>query len=136
MESENITDEEVYRFILLQMESVPHLEALLLLWRKCPKPFTDQALASQLSYVGTVRNITEDLQRAGLIGVSTSVPLQYFYEPTFERSEALMEAVASLYHRELVDISRLSTRKRNRLHGISPVLSSSQRIGTDKEAIV
>jgi hypothetical protein len=108
MDSDNITDEEVYRFILLQIDTVPHLEALLILWRKRPQAFSEQELAGQLFVdTGTVRQITKDLARADLINISSSSPPRYSYEPKFERSEALMDALASLYRRDLVNISKL-----------------------------
>jgi hypothetical protein len=108
MNSENITDEEVYRFILLQIDTVPHLEALLILWRKRPQAFSEQELAEQLFVdTGVVREITKALIRADLVRATDSIPPHYSYASKSERSDALMEALASLYSRELVNISKL-----------------------------
>jgi DNA-binding MarR family transcriptional regulator len=58
----------VYNFVLDQIETVPHLEALLLLWNSRPQPWTVENLAKRL-YVSTniVNSLLEDLKRRGLI---------------------------------------------------------------------
>jgi hypothetical protein len=108
MDSETVSDEEVYRFILLQIDTVPQLEALLLLWRKRPQSFSEEELASQLFVDSTTaREIAKDLIRAELVGANGSAPQRYCYESKSARMDALMDALASLYRRELVNISKL-----------------------------
>ncbi|HYP07806.1 MAG TPA: hypothetical protein VER03_16355 [Bryobacteraceae bacterium] len=108
MNRESITEEEVYRFILLQIDTVPHLEALLLLWRNRPRLFTEQDLARQLFVdVGKAHEIARDLDRSGLITINGGDPQVYCYETKDIRINALMEALAALYKRELVSISQL-----------------------------
>ena len=43
-----ITEEDVYRFILAHIDSVPRLEALLLLWRSRPRPLSVEQLSREL----------------------------------------------------------------------------------------
>lgn len=108
MESGGITDDDLYRFILLQIDTVPHLEGLLLIWRSRPRPFTETEIATQL-FVDTAkaRSVAGDLVRAGLIVTDDSSPSQYLYASREPHLDALMEALAQLYRRDLVNISKL-----------------------------
>lgn len=108
MNRENITDDDVYRFVLLQIDTVPHLEALLILWRSRPQVFTEHELAAQLFIDhGKVREIAKDLARADLISMDGNAPQRYGYQQGNDRLDALIDALASLYRRELVSISHL-----------------------------
>ena len=59
----NQRESEVYRFILEHIESVPHLEALTLLWNGRPQPWTVENLAQRL-YVSEemVESLLQDLK--------------------------------------------------------------------------
>ena len=91
---------------LRHSNSVPHLEALLLLWRSAPQPFTAAQIAKQL-YIpmnqGTA--IAEDLQRRGLIAREHGGAGGFFYDMHAEEQNRLMEAVDTIYRRELIRIS-------------------------------
>ena len=65
-----VSEEKVYTFVLDQIETVPHLEALLLLWNSRPQPWTVENLSKRL-YVSTeiVDVLLDDLVRRGLIVV-------------------------------------------------------------------
>jgi len=52
MTNSSISEEEVYTFVLDEIETVPHLEALLLLWNSRPQPWTIENLSKRL-YVST-----------------------------------------------------------------------------------
>jgi hypothetical protein len=108
MSHPEISDEEVFRFILHHIETVPHLEALLLLWRKRPQRFTDSDLAAQLFVnTGSVREILEDLQRRDLILAAPRSGREYRYQSQSAYTDALMEALSDMYGRELIGISKL-----------------------------
>jgi hypothetical protein len=108
MSHPEISDEEVFRFILHQMETVPHLEALLLLWRKRPKGFTGTELSAQLFVdAGAVNGIVKDLQRRELIAAAPGVSGEYRYEAKSPYTDALMQALSDMYSRELIKISKL-----------------------------
>ena len=94
----------VDRFILDEIDSVPHLEALLLLWRHAPKPCSAAQIAEQL-YIPRAQGaaIVEDLQRRGLIARASG--FEFFYDTSDEQRNCLLAAVEESYRRELIRIS-------------------------------
>ena len=96
---------EVDEFILQEMDTVPHLEALLLLWNSRPKEWTVEEMARAL-YVapGTAHSILQRLARRGLLA-SHGNPESYRYESG--KRDCLIEAVETSYRRDLVRISRM-----------------------------
>ena len=108
MSHPEISDEEVFRFILHQMDTVPHLEALLLLWRKRPQSFTESDLAARMFVdAGTVNEIVKDLQRRELISAVPGSSSEYRYEAKSGYTDTLMQALSDMYRRELISISKL-----------------------------
>jgi predicted ArsR family transcriptional regulator len=97
----------VEQFILDQIDSVPHLEALLLLWSNRPKAWPSDELAKRL-YVKpeNARSILQDLVRLRLIVFEAGPPEQYFCEQKSERDD-LLESVDNTYRRELIRISNM-----------------------------
>lgn len=104
-------DPEVERFILDSIDTVPHLEALLLIFQSPTIVWTVAELAARI-YVNDKQagGILEDLTRRGLIArveqsSSHSTPgYQYI-----ERSEAqtrLLNTVAQSYRTQLVQVTR------------------------------
>jgi hypothetical protein len=102
----NIGEEEVYRFILNQIDSVPQMEALLLVWESRPKKWPESEIAERL-YVGTdaVRNIMQELVRRRMLAADAQSARQYFYESKSEDLDGLIEAVAATYRQDLVRVS-------------------------------
>jgi hypothetical protein len=96
--------EEVDRFIVEEIESVPHLEALLLLWKRQPNQWSPQEMADAL-YVSTsaAEPILLDLKQRGFAKLESG---KYSYHATGERSE-LIAKVDRTYRRELVRISTM-----------------------------
>jgi hypothetical protein len=94
----------VDRFILDEIDSVPHLEALLLLWRNAPKHCSAAQIAEQL-YIpaGHGAAIVEDLLHRGLIERASGS--EFFFETSDERRNRLLEAVEESYRHELIRIS-------------------------------
>lgn len=99
------TAADVDRFILEEIESVPHLEALLLLWRSAPQAATAERIGREL-YISTGQagGILEDLQRRGLISRTAGAP-GFFFDAGMEGRKRLIEAVDATYRRELIRIS-------------------------------
>jgi hypothetical protein len=97
---------EVDRFLLERIETVPHLEALLLLWNSRPKAWSAGATADAL-YVSadSARAILDDLARQNLIAAAGSTG-EYFYESEAGR-DRLVALVDLAYRRELIRIARL-----------------------------
>ncbi len=98
---------EVQQFILEQIDSVPHLEALLLLWRSRPKIWSVADMAASL-YVPAelAANILRDLGVKGLIEVLDNSPRTYHYLPT-EDQDRLLAQVETAYRRELIQLTRM-----------------------------
>lgn len=97
---------EVDRFILERIDSVPHLEAVLLLWGERSQSFSVQKVAKQL-WVSPdhASSILRDLARDGLIAAS-SKPGDYYYRSDPER-DRLIGLVSDTYRQELIRISNL-----------------------------
>ena len=94
----------VERFIRDEIDSVPHLEALLLLWRNAPNSWSASQLATHL-YIhdGQGSMIAEDLHRRGLIARDSSGA--FFYDTSRADLNELVQAVDETYRRELIRIS-------------------------------
>jgi hypothetical protein len=98
----------VDQFIMDEIDSVPHLEALLLLWRSAPRRCSAAQLAEQLYiHSGHAAAIAEDLHRRGLIAREhgTAAGFGFFYDRQSEEHNRLIEAVDATYRRELIRIS-------------------------------
>lgn len=101
-----ISSEQVDRFVVDEIDSVPHLEALLLLWRRAPNLLSVAEIAKQL-YIspGQGASVIEDLLRRGLIARDQSGAAGFFYDMHSEERNRLLAAVDATYRRELIRIS-------------------------------
>ena len=97
-----------YEFILENIDSVPHLEALVLLWNSRPVAWTCEELASRL-YIAeeNVSNLLADLVRVQLIAKSAGPPAKYSYFARSEDQNEMMRLVDIAYRRDLVRISTM-----------------------------
>lgn len=95
---------EVDQFILSEIDSVPHLEALLLLWNSRPKQWPVEEVAAFL-YIPAdrTREILQGLQQRDLVVMTFS---GCFYNPKTSR-DSLMEELDRTYRRELVRVSNM-----------------------------
>jgi len=102
------SESEVYQFIRERIESVPHLEAMLLLWNSRPQPWSLGNLAKRL-YVSEerVRLLLADLVREELVIQVAGAPDYYGYNSVSTEQDGLIAAVDSTYRRELVRIATL-----------------------------
>ena len=93
-------------FLLEQVDSIPELEMLLLLWRRCPAGCTVQQLASQL-YISPVQaeTVISALMRRGLVLPSDSE--QFRYNDFSSEQNNLMSSVEDTYRKELIRITHL-----------------------------
>lgn len=98
--------QQVDEFLREEIDTIPHLEALLLAWNGRPRQWTVEEMAAQLYVdVGKTRNILQDLVRRDLLAMIPEAPEQYGYK-SGER-DALIQAVESTYRKELIRISRM-----------------------------
>lgn len=108
MESGGIGEEEVYGFIADEIETVPHLEALLLLWSSRPERWPEEKLAARLFVPNnTARSIMQDLVRRRLISGASNAENEYWYEPDPDGKDPLIAALADVYRRQLVRVSTI-----------------------------
>ena len=100
--------DDILRFITEEIDSVPELEALLLLWQQRPNPWKTEALAKRL-YIDPVvtRNILLDLKRKQLISAATEEPDLFQYNSDSEERNQLIGRTEELYRRQIVRISTL-----------------------------
>ncbi len=108
--TEPYEQQEIDRFILEAIDSVPHLEALLLVWGDRPRAWADEEIAKRL-YLETAAasRILQDLARRGLIAAVPGRAKEFRYEPG-ERDQLLL-AVEAAYRRDLVRISTMIHQK-------------------------
>ncbi len=112
LQLKNMTEEEdtrrvVDRFVHDKIDTVAHLEALLLLWNSRPKSWTPEQMAKGLYLEPDVaRTILDDLQRQGLIKSTPESPGGYYYQTDADRDN-LIGSVDLTYRRELIRITRL-----------------------------
>jgi hypothetical protein len=94
---------DVARFIEDQIDSVPHMEALLLLWQSSPEAWGAEQLASRI-YVSsdTAAQILRDLARRKLARVMSENPDRCAYDGAWDEGAGLMARVAEAYRRHLV----------------------------------
>jgi hypothetical protein len=93
-------------FLLHQIESIPHLEALLLLWRNRPNDLTLQEISRGLYLTADVtRDILADLAGRTLIRVTAETEFsRYAADP--ERDK-LIQSVEQVYRGELIRVTHL-----------------------------
>lgn len=108
MTDKNQSEQEVYQFIFDQIESVPHLEALLLLWNSRPQPWTIENMSRRL-YVSNqgAAGLLQDLVRRNLIVLVPGSPEGYRYDSGSTEQDQLIAAVDATYRREVVRVSTM-----------------------------
>ncbi len=98
---------DVDQFLLDQIDTVPHLEALLLLWNSRPKEWSVEDMAKALFLPAeAAKEILEDLVRQRLVAHISGSYEGFRYESQPDKDQ-LIAAVDSTYRKELVRISRL-----------------------------
>jgi hypothetical protein len=109
------TENQALLFLLENIDSIPELEAVLLLWQNRPNYWTITDLARRL-YVDQerTRGILQGLSRKNLVAEDEARSGSYCYEPQCEPQNCLMAEVEALYRRETVRISTLIHSKPSR----------------------
>ena len=97
---------EVDRFLSDYIDSVPHLEALLLLWHARPKPWSVEETAKRLFVEpAAAQSILTDLARKQFI--ARKLPGEHYTYLEESDRDRLIAAVDSIYRHELIRVSRL-----------------------------
>ncbi|HEY1767526.1 MAG TPA: hypothetical protein VGG26_07715 [Terracidiphilus sp.] len=99
---------DVYEFILKNVDSVPHLEAIILLWNSRPVAWNPEELATRL-YIAPekVLALLRDLVRLQLITETAGSPPKFSYFARSQEQDELMGSLDAAYRRELVRISTM-----------------------------
>ncbi len=107
MAEEKPSVQRVDQFILEQIDTVPHLEALLLAWKRRSNIWSVDAMAAEL-YVPSEQaaRILRDLTAKGFLQESVQSAAQYEYISS-EDQDRLMAQVDITYRHELIRISHM-----------------------------
>ncbi len=99
---------QVDRFILTEIDSVPHLEALLLLFKSRPKTWSIDEMGQSIYVRDEVAyKILESLVQRRMIAAVPRASGTYFYNPEDESRNRLLEDVDTIYRKEVVRISSI-----------------------------
>lgn len=112
IERDQLAAQDVDRFIIERIDSVPHLEALLLIWTSRPKSWSVDDLAQRL-YIernGAIA-LLQDLVLRELIARDPAEPENYLYEARSDRTDNLVAALHAKYRAEIVAVSTMIHRK-------------------------
>lgn len=107
MEADNLP-EDVVRFVFEQIDTVPHLEALLLMWETAPRPWSEEQIAARV-YVSTdvARRLLQDLHRRRLIAPAAESPGSFAYDGAWDPDGKFMDHLSLTYRRHLVRVATL-----------------------------
>ena len=97
---------DVDRFIMERIDTVPHLEALLMMWREHPRRWSAETMARRLwVHPEVARAILQDLARDRLaVAVADQAEYHYRSEPEQDR---LLARMNESYRREMIRISNM-----------------------------
>jgi hypothetical protein len=98
--------QQVLEFIAENIDSVPQLEALLLLWEGSGQSWSCEELAARI-YVSpeTCADVLRALQRRGLLAVEARDPERYRFDTTWDEGGERMARIASAYRTNLVALT-------------------------------
>lgn len=108
MPEETPGKQQVDRFIMDEIDSVPQLEALLLIWNNRPKNWSSKDMAKAL-YVSPdmAREVLQHLAQRRLIQEVPRSSGQYAFLSESKDRDNLLESVDSTYRKELVRVSTM-----------------------------
>lgn len=100
--------DEIRRFILTSIPSVPYLEALLLLRNEADVAWEAKGLARRLylSDKAALALLTE-LHASGVLHLVDQEPPRYRYSPNDESLREMIDQLADAYARQLVEVTNL-----------------------------
>lgn len=101
-------EDEVLSFIFENIDSVPHLEALLLIWQSGSERWSAEQLAARI-YVSPhqARGILEDLSRRGMARQEAGENGPYRFASDWDAERQLMPRLAKTYSRNLIGVTRM-----------------------------
>lgn len=113
MSRETLPD-DVRRFVLTCVPSVPYIESLLLMRREPDRTWTPSQLARRVYVpVAQAARLLESLEESGIAGRAPDTEGEYCYQPSDEL-DALLDRVATHYKTDLLAITDLIHSSLNR----------------------
>lgn len=107
--------DDVIRFIHLSVPSVPYLEAMLLLRNENQQPWDGKLVARRLYMTEKAAHfLLAELHAAGILIVEDHDSASYRYCPETETLGAMIDRLALIYSKNLVDITNLIHSKNNK----------------------
>lgn len=107
--------QQVDRFIVDEIDSVPQLEALLLFWKNRPQVWSSESLAKALYVSPEVsRHILAHLAQRQLIFEVEGSEDQFALSADSEEKQRLLASLDAIYRRELVRVSNMIHTKASR----------------------
>lgn len=95
----------VLEFVAASIDSVPQMEALLLLWESPPRAWSVDELAARIYVtVETATGIVVGLQQRQLVRAEGADPVRWCYDPS-NPNDALIADVAAAYRTHLVPLA-------------------------------
>lgn len=100
--------DDVSRFILLAIPSVPYLEAMLLLRRDPAQPWDFRQIARRL-YLSekAAQTLLAELHEGGVVVLDDPEQLTYRYQPQSAELEQMIGRVAMFYAKDLIGVTNL-----------------------------
>lgn len=100
--------DELTRFILTSIASIPHLEAILLMRNEDSSAWDGKRVAQRL-YIGekTADDLLSSLHAAGFLAIAASKTEQYCYQPVSGELRAMVDQLAKAYSKNLMDVTHL-----------------------------
>jgi hypothetical protein len=100
--------DDVRRFIVTSVPSIPHLEALLLLRDTSITAWSAEILAQRL-YIGTrqAADLLNALHQGGFLAPIEGSPGQYRYQPSHPSLREIVEKLAQAYSEDLIGMTNL-----------------------------
>lgn len=107
--------EDISRFILLAIPSVPYLEAMLLLRRDKVQPWDTKRLAERI-YVSdkAAQALLSKLHANGILAAVDQEQQLYEYRPQSDTLDEIIGRLAEAYSKNLIDVTNLIHSKTNK----------------------
>jgi hypothetical protein len=107
MNREQIPD-DVKRFILVSVPSIPYLEAMLLLRSDAESLWDSKVIAQRLYLSDKAANeLLSALRAAGILHAAEDGAAEYCYRPVSDDLRNMIDRLADIYARNLVDVTNL-----------------------------
>lgn len=104
----DLIPDTIRRFILTSINSMPYLEAMLLL-RSAPAQWWDGKMVAQRLYMPekAAEALLDELHAAGVLAAADNEFRSYRYNPATEELQQIIDELADTYARHLVEVTHL-----------------------------